>query len=308
MDLTDVAVFTRVVEKRSFTAAAKELQISTSSASKHVARLEKALLSKLLDRHAHILQPTEAGRVFYDHCVQILATVENARADTMAVNGEIKGVLRIHSTPVIDTQFVAQAAMEMGRQYPDLLIDITVGPMPVDPTTRGLDAIIASGHSEQEVGKSYETHLSKKLGVVPYTLCASPQYFREHGFPTTVSQLRDHRCLIHVNHNRSPTRWRFLEDGIEQTVTIQGELHSTSAEIIRMFAIEGLGVAFLPAYAVREAVSLKQLVPALEGRALAERIVRVYYGHNRYVPHKVRIFVDLLVQKYDALIGQQTPS
>ncbi|MDB5580196.1 MAG: transcriptional regulator [Bradyrhizobium sp.] len=301
--LTDMAVFVRVVEKRSFTAAAKELQISTSAVSKHVARLEKLLLSKLLDRNARVLTPTEAGRVYYDHCRPILAAVENARSDTMAVNGEIKGVLRVHSTFVIDTHFVAQAAMDMARRFPDLLIDMTVAPMPVDPASRGVDVVVSSGHSEQEVGKSYDAFLCKKLGVVPYTLCAAPSYFAKHGLPKVASELRDHRCLIHVNHNRAPTRWGFIEDGVEQTVTLQGELHSTSAEIIKMFAVQGLGIALLPRYAVSDEVNAGHLVTALDGKAVAERIIRVYYGHNRNVPRKVRMFVESLEDHYNKLIG-----
>src|SRR5690554_4063464 len=110
--LTDMAVFARVVGNKSFTAAGKELNLSVSTVSKHITRLEAVLSTKLLDRSSRHLNPTESGRVFYEHCVRILAAVELAKTEVLGVSGEISGILRVHSTPSIGTNFVAPATLD----------------------------------------------------------------------------------------------------------------------------------------------------------------------------------------------------
>lgn len=91
--LSDMRVFVRVMERRSFTAAGKELRLSTPTVSKHIARLEEALSLRLLLRSTHHITPTEAGSVYYDHCVRILAALQEAQADAAGVNDEIKSIL-----------------------------------------------------------------------------------------------------------------------------------------------------------------------------------------------------------------------
>jgi DNA-binding transcriptional LysR family regulator len=296
--LTDMAVFARVVETRSFTAAGKELHMSTSTVSKHITRLEGELSLKLIERSSRTLNPTESGRVFYEHCVRILAAVELARADASGVSGEINGTLRVHSTPSVGPNFVAPATLDFAKTYGSLKVELTIGTLPVDPGNRGLDVIVASGDAAEKDPKAYDSLIMRKLGVVPYIVCASPDYFRRLGIPKTPQDLRQRDCLVHLNAKKNPDEWQFRNGKEKISVPVNGKYRSTSVTAILAAAVDGLGVAMLPEYAARSEVDSGRLQAIFANSIESERVIRIYYGRSRYIPRKVRTFVEFLRNRY----------
>jgi len=296
--LTDMAVFARVVETKSFTAAGKELHMSISTVSKHITRLESALSVKLLERSSRHLSPTESGRVFYEHCVRILAATELAKTEALGVSAEISGILRVHSTPSIGTNFVAPATLDFAKAYSTLKVELTIGTLPVDPGNRGLDVIVTSGDAAESDPKAYDSLVTRKLGAVPYVACASPDYLGKHGVPNKPEELRQRPCLIHLNAKRNPYVWEFTEDGSTSVVLVNGKYRSSSVSAVLAAAVEGLGIALLPEYAVRSELNAGRLKAIFADSIQSERIVRVYYGRSRYVPRKVRAFIDFLRARY----------
>jgi DNA-binding transcriptional LysR family regulator len=301
--LTDMAVFARVVEKSSFTAAGKELHLSTAAVSKHIARLEESLTLKLLDRHNRLLQPTEAGRVFYDHCVRILHALELARAETMGLTDEVKGVLRVHSTPGIAPNFVTRVVAEFAEAHPSIEVDLTVAALPINLASRGLDVIVTSSSVGQEDPKSYDTLISKKLGFARYVVCGAPSYFEKYGWPKHPEELTLHSCLVHVNRKRAPAQWQFVDKDRSYSVDVTARFRSTQAIAVVSCAIAGLGIAYLPEYNVRNELRSGQLVSIFDGQAAAQRLIQVFYNHGQYVPHKVRAFIDLLAKRHKPLLN-----
>jgi DNA-binding transcriptional LysR family regulator len=296
--LMDMAVFARVVETKSFTAAGKELHMSISTVSKHIARLEGALSIKLLERSTRHLGPTESGRVYYEHCVRILAAVELAKAEAVGVSGEISGILRVHSTPSVGPNFVAPATLDFAKAYSTLKVELTIGTLPVDPGNRGLDVIVTSGDAAESDPKAYESLVTRKLGAVPYVVCASPDYLKKHGLPNKPGELQQRPCLIHLNAKRNPYAWEFMEDNSISVVVVNGKYRSSSVSAVLAAAVEGLGIALLPEYAVRSELNAGRLKAFFADSIQSERIVRVYYGRSRYVPRKVRTFIDFLRARY----------
>jgi DNA-binding transcriptional LysR family regulator len=296
--LIDMAVFARVVETKSFTAAGKELRMSISAVSKHVAKLEAALSTKLLERSSRHLGPTASGRVFYEHCIRILSAVEHARSEVLGVSGEIGGILRVHSTPSIGTNLVAPATLDFTKAYSELKVELTIGTLPVDPANRGLDVIVTSGDTAESAPKAYDSLVTRKLGAVPYVACASPDYLSRHGMPKKVEELRQRPCLVHLNAKRNPNQWGFVENRSSFVVLVNSRYRSSSVSAVLAAAVEGLGIAILPKYAVRSELDAGRLKAIFAGSIQSERVVRVYYGRSRQVPRKVRAFIELLQLRY----------
>ena len=297
--LTDMSVFARVVQTKSFTAAGKDLHMSISTVSKHIARLEDALSVKLLDRSSRHLNPTASGRVFYDHCVRILASIELAKADALGVSSEISGVLHVHSTPSLGVAFVAVATLDFARAYGNMKVELTIGALPVDPSNRRYDVIVTSGDAAEKDPKAYNSYVARKLGAVPYLACASPDYLKVHGLPTKPEELAQRPCLIHLNAKRDPYEWQFLQDGGTSVVRVDGKYRSSSVTAVLAAAVEGLGIALLPQYAVRADLAAGRLIAIFPSAIQSEREVRVYYGRSRNVPQKVKAFIELLQTRYD---------
>jgi DNA-binding transcriptional LysR family regulator len=299
--LTDMAVFARVVETKSFTAAGKELHMSISTVSKSIARLENALSIKLLERSSRHLNPTESGRVFYEHCVRILAATELAKAEALGVSGEIGGILRVHTTPSIGTNLVAPATLDFAKTYSTLKVELTIGTLPVDPGNRGLDVIVTSGDAAESDPKAYDSLVIRKLGAVPYVACASPDYLSKHGMPKAPEELQQRACLIHLNAKRNPISWEFIQNGSKSVILVNGKYRSSSVSAVVAAALEGLGIALLPKYAVRSELDAGRLKAIFPNSIQSERVVRVYYARSRHLPRKVRAFIDLLRARYKAM-------
>jgi DNA-binding transcriptional LysR family regulator len=206
-NLRDLEVFARVIERSSFTSAGKDLRISTSSVSKHVARLEATLAVQLLTRNTHGVVPTEAGQTFYMHCVKILAAIEEARADTTEVSQELKGVLWVHSTPGVGLGLVVPATIEFAKLYDTVAVELSVSEFSSNLIKRGADVIIASRPFAEEL---HDTLVGKNLGPSRYVVCASTSYLQEHGTPATPQELIGHRCLVHLTQKQRPNEWYFF--------------------------------------------------------------------------------------------------
>jgi DNA-binding transcriptional LysR family regulator len=298
-NLADLVVFTRVVETRSFTAAGKALHMSTSAVSKHVARLESELSLKLLQRSTHHLMTTESGAVFYAHCVKILSALETARADAAGMTGEVKGLLRVHSTSGVGLNLVAPATIDFAQAYESVTVDLAIGELPIDLTNRRLDVIIASRHFGQDDPKVYDTMASRNLGPMPYVVCASPGYLARHGRPESPYDLASHSCLIHVTQKRNPDEWFFASGADEAySIRVRETYRSNIESAVLMAAAHGLGIARLPEYIARQELNAGRLTAIFQEIVQSGRVVKAFYPRSRHIPRKIRLFIDMVEKRY----------
>lgn len=292
-NLTDLAVYARVIERCSFTSAGKDLRISTSSVSKHIARLEKTLAVQLLTRNTHGVIPTEAGQTFYSHCIKILAAVEEARAETTEVSRELKGVLHVHSTPGVGLGLVVPATIEFGKLYDTVAVELSISEFSASLIKRGADVIVASRSFEEDV-TLHHSLIGKNLGATRYVVCASPSYLQKHGTPATPEELTQHRCLIHLTQKRRPDEWRFSKDGKTMSVRVRGAYRSNLEGAVLQAAIHATGIARLPEYTVKHDIEAGRLVSIFSENVVSDRMVKAFYPKSRHVPLKVRRFVELV--------------
>ncbi len=293
LDLNDIVIFARVVQHGSFTAAAKLFSKSPSYMSKHVTQLENVLKLTLLNRSTHNVFLTDAGSVFFDHCVRILSEIEAAKADASGLGTELIGTLRVHSTPGVGQALVAPAIIEFNALYPTVKVELTVSASSVNLMERGVDVVIGSRDFDDD--DSFHTGLfERKLGPAPYVICAAPAYLERHPRPEKPQDLRHHNCLIHTTQKPDPRLWTARLGEEDVAVQVDGVFHSNFESAIVLAAVQGAGIARLPLYSVAREIDSGGLVSIFESQIISRRVIKAFYPKSRFVPKKLRAFLAIL--------------
>ncbi len=178
-DLERMAIFARVVEAKSFSAAARRLNLSKSLVSKQVSQLEKSLGARLLNRTTRALSLTEAGAVFYEHCSRIVEELAEAKLAVGRLNSEPRGRLRISAPVAFGRLHIGTVLPEFLAAYPDLKIDMVTTDRFVDLAEEGYDVVV------RIADQPAPNLVARKLAPVNRKMVATPDYFSRYGVPQT---------------------------------------------------------------------------------------------------------------------------
>ncbi|MBJ7275784.1 MULTISPECIES: LysR family transcriptional regulator [Marinobacter] len=286
-------VFVYVVEKGSFSAVAKELELTPSAVSKQISRLETELGTRLMNRSTHDLCLTEAGKVYYGHCLQIIREMDLASEAIHEMNTTLSGTLKLHVTPGIGRQIVLPALTEFIKKYNNLSVKLSVQPARVDVINRGFDLSIRSSNSDY-VKLSTTSVDCVMLAPLTYRVCASPEYFRRFGRPKKPMELSQHQCLIY-DAQPSPEKWWFINNGEWYHVNVGGRFHANEWSSINSAAVEGIGIArLLMQNSNSPDPSLETL---FEDETLSDRAVWAFHPRARSMPKKVKKFIDFMTKR-----------
>lgn len=292
MDLNDMVTFARVVEVRSFSQAARDLGASKSRISKAIARLERALAARLLNRSTRGLSLTEVGTVFFEHCRRVRDEADEAIAAVTRLHSAPRGVLKLTAPVAFGTLHVAPALSEFLGRYPDLGIDMTITDRVVDLVEEGYDlAIRITTDPGQDV-------VARKLAPIRRVACATPDYFQRRGVPKTPQDLRQHNCL-HYTHFSAQGEWHFKGPGGDITVPLSGDLRINDDEALSRAVLGGLGVALLPTFIIGQDLQAGRLQAVLSDYVPLERHVYAVYLPGIHSPPKVRAFVEFLRERFE---------
>ena len=187
--LKRMSVFAKVVEFGSFTAAARQLQMSVSSISQTVSKLEDELQVKLLNRSTRSIGLTEAGRIYYQGCRRMLHEVQDVHEQLYAFNNTPIGTLRIGCSSTMAQNVLAGLTAKMLKEYPGLSVNLVTGIPAPDLIADGLDVVI-------RVGALQDSSLfSRRLGAMPMVVCAAKSYLTQYGIPEKPADLSSHSWL-----------------------------------------------------------------------------------------------------------------
>ena len=301
--LEDLQAFTRVVDARGFSGAARLLGTSKSAVSKQVSRLEDQLGTRLLHRTTRSVSPTMEGQSVYERALRLLDDAQALEAELAGRRDGPHGVLRLStSTAFGNLQFTALMG-EFCALHPQLQVVLGLNDRYVDLAEEGFDVVL------RLTGKPGEGLVARRLAGIRFVLCAAPTYLEAHGEPQTVAELASHRCL-RFGYLHSPDRWRFLHDALGEaevetrgTLRFESGLTANSSESLRVAALAGMGLAVLPTYAVGpdlRAGRLRELLPGwrpIGGTADADTLYAVYLP-NRHPAPKVRALIDFLLERW----------
>jgi DNA-binding transcriptional LysR family regulator len=293
--LRDIAVFVKVVERKGFAAAGRELGLSAPSVSKQIARLEAELGVVLIHRTTHSLSLTDAGRELYEHSVKGLAELETARTAAIGYNDKLSGTLRVHATLSVGQGLIGPALIAFMVENPEIRIRLELGPVPVNPIERQFDlAVRTKPRKEKSPGN---VSIGRRiLGDVYQTVIASPKYLARHGHPACIEELRERHCLVHVTQSTDET-WTFAMPNSDVSVRIDPMLRSNNWLCIRDAALEGLGVARLPDFAVREELAAGRLVALFEEFRRSDQQVQAFFPLTQRMPARLRLLLEFLAAR-----------
>jgi len=286
MDRFDsMRLFTRVVERRSFTAAAADLKIPRSTATAVIQQLEERLGVRLLQRTTRLVTPTPDGEAYHERCVAILGEVEEAEG---ALQGaKPSGLLRVDAPGLLTRTFLLPHLPGFLERYPKIRLDLGQGDRLVDLVREGIDCVLRVG-APTESGM-----IMRRLGAIEEITCASPAYLKKHGTPGTPDELGGHVAIGFVSsrtHQVMPLE--FVVNGEPRLVALDARLtvnHSdTAAELARL----GLGLIQAPRYRFERDLATGALLEVLAAfRAPATPLVALY-PQSRQLSPRVRAFVD----------------
>ena len=284
--------FARVAETGSFSAAARELNLSKSLVSRQVSALEAELGARLIARTTRSLTLTEAGRSYYEQVARILTQMEEADLSVSQLQATPRGKLRVSAPMSFSVLRLAPALPDFLALYPEIEVDIVLNDRRVDLLGDGFDLAI-------RIGKLADSSLiARKLSEVKRYVCGSPDYLARRGTPKVPADLKRHECLCYSNADFL-TEWRFADlDGRPLSVEVKGRMHANNGDLLRAAAMRGLGLIELPDFLVARDVEKGDLVPVLEPYIRQEGGVYAVYPHARYLPPKIRVFVDFLAERW----------
>lgn len=289
----ELEVFVRVIELGGFTAAARACGITPSAVSKLVARLEKRLGTRLVNRSTRQLQLTPEGCAFYERGIRILADLEEAER-CASEHTAPRGRLRVNANVPFGHHFLLPLVREFLDLYPEVTLDIVLTDEVIDILEQRTDVAVRAGPLRDS------NLVARRLGGTRMVIVGAPSYLARNGKPTTPQDLLGHNRLG-ANYVRARPGWPLRHAGEDTMLSVTGNAQASDGEALRHLALAGLGLARLAVFQVREDISAGRLVPVLEdcNPGDVEEVHAVYVGQGGYLPLRVRAFLDFLALKVD---------
>lgn len=283
--LTSMAVFAKVVEANSFSAAARTLGISQATASKHVQMLEAWLGARLLNRTTRRVGMTAVGESFHAQCTRILDDINDAR-NASKNETTLRGPLRIAAPICFGSTKLGPILRGFAAMHAAVTLDVFLSDRVVDPLEEGFDVAIQLG-TGQGAGL-----IVRRLAALPHVLCAAPAYLAGRIAPAVPEALEHHACLL--DRQLFPEGWRFIGAGGASAPTLSYRVAANNALVLREAAADGAGVLLAPEFCVQAYLAEGRLVRLLPEWSAPPLEVSVAFPAARQLSAKTREIVAYL--------------
>ena len=284
-NLNDILIFTKVVERGSFTAAAESLDLPKSSVSRGVSRLETRLRTRLLQRSTRQINLTAIGQRYYDYCCRIVRELEEANGIVESYQSQPSGLLRITAPYILGQAFLGPIVAEFLEAYPNVQCQVELSNRRIDLIEEGFDLAIRAGALPDS--SLIMTH----LGRASVGLFASSTYLEKHGIPQVPTELHGHILLD--NASTSAKCWTLSQGSERAEIGVRPRLVCNDVDILLETAIAHQGIAALPKFTAFCAVKNHQLKSVLPGWQVKLVEINALYPSYKDLSPAVRAFVDL---------------
>lgn len=284
-----ITTFIAVAQAQSFAGAARQLGLSTTAISRHVADLEQALGVALLRRTTRIVTLTEAGSRYLPRAQFIIAELDDLHREVARSDQAPKGTLRVTAPPGIGNGWIGPLVTDFLMTYPDIDLELDLSERVVDLLGEGFDAAIRAGDLPSS------SLIAHRIITIDYRLCASPSYLREYGAPAMVSELKDHACLFwNTGSMAASAHWTLQSDAGMETVPVRCRLRVGNLPALRHAALSGLGLAILPSLDVRDDLAAGRLIEVMPSHQVPADTLSLVRPPAAFVPAKLRAFMDFV--------------
>jgi LysR family transcriptional regulator, regulator for bpeEF and oprC len=286
-DFSAISVFVRVVEAKSFSAAATHLEMTPSGVSRAISRLEESLGARLFFRSTRSLRLTDDGGAFYARCKEILADLTEATEALGYAKTKPAGKLRVAASSAVGRAALIPNLAEFEARYPDIRLELTMCDFPFDLNEEGFDCAIRMG----ELADS--SLIARKIGHFSNVLCASPAYLARHGMPSSIEDLKTHRTVNFVHPNTGkPYQWQFDSPSGRVSVDVDAHMMINDGESVIQAAIAGLGIIQAPHCLAACALQKGLLEIIMTDTISTGSNLWIVYPQKRHLSARVQAFIE----------------
>lgn len=293
-DFSDIWAFVRVVETGSFSEAARQMGTTKANISKQIARLEKTLHARLLNRSTRKLGLTEAGSAIFKNALRMLEEARALEATAAGLQSGPSGTLRVSASLAFGNTYLGGLLPAFMARYPDIRVVLSMTDRYVDLVEENIDVAVRMAPRIDLLSA-----VARPIAPINYVLAASPAYLEQHGTPASIAELAAHRCLTFGSAG-APVTWQFERDDMQESVRVDSAMCANSSPALRLAMLRGGGIALLPTYVVGEDIrrgEARRLLPGWKAvGSFGDRLFAVYL-ENRFLPPKVRVFIDYLIEQ-----------
>jgi DNA-binding transcriptional LysR family regulator len=291
-DFEGLAIFAKVVELRSFAAAADELVLSRAPISKAVSRLEERLGARLFNRTSRRLALTDAGQKLSERAARLLIDGEAAENEALAQSMAPRGLVRLAVPMTFGVRKVAPILPEFLQAYPDVTIDLHLSDAMVDLVGEGFDAGLRIASLPDS------SLIARRLCAVPRYTVASPDYLKRYGRPTHPMHLAQHKCIGYA-YLSTASAWHYTNAAGEQaSVRPAGPLRVNNGEAAMPAVLAGLAIADLPDFILGDAITTGQVEVILKGWKQTWGSVHLVTPPGGPRPARVEVLADFLTKHF----------
>ncbi len=290
MDRVQAArVFVEIVERGSMIAAAEHLDMSRSMVTRYLGEIEDWANARLLHRSTRRLSLTPAGEQVLESCQALLKVAQDIPLALESPAKMPSGQLRISSAHLAAEYLLMPAIERFSALYPNVTIELLISNATVDLVEDRIDLAVRIAH---ELDPNL---IARPLGQCASALCASPEYIKKAGLPTSIQALSQHACLIYSYFGKHSV-WSFMENDIPTSVAVTGKLIANDSDVLLMAALRGMGISCQPLLEVQKYFDSGQLINLLP--ECEPSIMGIYgvYGSRKHMPQALRLLLDILVE------------
>ena len=285
-----------VAEAGSLSAAARRQKAPLATVSRKVSELEAHLQTKLFDRSSRMLVPTDAGRSYIAAAKRILADLAEAERAASGEYTRPRGDLVVSAPVAMGRLYLQPIIVEFLAKFPDVDVQLGLQDRPVNFWEEQIDVALRIGELTDS------SLIAVKAGEIRRVICASPDYLKFRGTPRSPDDLSTHDCITYPAMH-SPSLWRLKRDKTEYAVPVRSRLVVSNTESAFDAARAGLGLTVVFSYQVAELIRSGGLIPVLQDFQPPAGPVNFVYSPNRFMPVKLRAFLDLAVPRFKARLG-----
>ncbi|MDX1401177.1 MAG: LysR family transcriptional regulator, partial [Kiloniellales bacterium] len=292
MDISDWAVFARAAELSSLSAAGRDLRMSAAVVSNRIAKLEKHLGVRLLNRTTRRVSLTAEGALFYKHCIRILSEIEQVETAVAARLDQPRGALTVTAPAGFGRKHLAPFIPLFAELYPDVQVRLHLSDRLTDLVQESIDLAIRIADLKNM------SFIARTLAPNKRFLVASPDYLEKYGRPVSPQDLVQHNCLLLRFPGSQQYQWTLDGPDGQTTYSVSGSMDSDNGETLTAWCLSGNGIALKDQWEVADSLSRRELEVVLpRWHPPAHAIYAVYPG-GRLLPPRVRVFIDFFAKAY----------
>lgn len=288
LPLAAYSAFARAYELGSFSAVGRELGMTQSTVSKHIAALESSLGLQLFARTTRKLNPTHEAAQLYEDVQHLLDAVDAIHASARGARAQPSGLLRLTMPDSYGRAVVMPHVAGFLARYPRVRLDVRLTDSPLNLVEEGLELGIRIGDL------AASTLVARSLGIAEHLIVATPAYLARHGEPQDPGALAQHECIVYTGFAKGH-RWVFESEHGRQAVDVPSSLGLNSADAMYDAVLHHVGIAKVPAWIVGDDVARKRVRVLLPDYYPMPMPINIVYPQTRVLSLRARCFIDYLL-------------